>query len=228
MKIIKEAAVFSPVSKNVGDAINKMLIAKPFSVVYNAVDTSVFYYQQNENEKFRFIHVSNMVPLKNAEGIIRSIAQLWAEHKNVELIIAGPYSSNIYKLAGDTGLLNKAIFFTGEISYAAVAKQMQQAQSLILFSKTENMPCVVLEALCCGLPVIATKVGGIPEVVNNLNGMLIESEDEVGLRDAMLAMMNEHNKFNREVISKSAKHQFSYQAIGKQIDDLYQLYFSGK
>ncbi len=220
-RIIKEAAIFSPVSKNIGDAINRMVIAKRFVVVYNTVDTSMFYYKEKQQEKFRFIHVSNMAPLKNAEGIIRSFGMVWAENKKLELSIVGKINDDILKLAEETGLLNKAIFFTGEISYSAVAEQMQQSQSLILFSKTENMPCVILEALCCGLPVIATNVGGIPEVVNDSNGILIESEDEAALQHAMLTMMGTYNKYEKENISNSAKQKFSFDVIGKQMSELY-------
>ena len=83
------------------------------------------------------------------------------------------------------------------------------------------MPCVILEALCCGLPVIATKVGGVPEVVNHFNGILIASEDEIGLQRAILAMASGDDRFSREDISKSAQLKFSYHTIGKQISDLY-------
>lgn len=220
-KIINEAAVFCPVSNHMGETIKKILLPKPYRVVYNTVDTSLFYYHQKANEKFRFIHVSNMASLKNVEGIIRSIARASIENKNIELVIVGKYSNSVQKQAEETGLLNAVIYFTGEVSYAEVANQMKQSQSFILFSRTENMPCVVLEALCCGLPVIATRVGGVPEVVNHLNGMLIESEDEISLQQAIISMVKEYNAFDRECISKASQQQFSYQAIGKQISDLY-------
>jgi len=198
-----------------------MLLPKPYHVVYNTVDTKFFNYQPTSNDKFRFVHVSDMAALKNAEGILRSIAKVWVENKNIELVIVGRLNNAIIKLAEDTGLLNKAFFFTGEISYEEVAQQMKQSHSFILFSRTENMPCVILEALCCGLPVIATKVGGIPEVINEINGLLIESEDEIGLQRAIIAMASGYDRFNKEEISKASQLKFSYHTIGKQISDLY-------
>jgi len=220
-KIISNAIAFSPVSNDIGEAINKMLLPKPYRVVYNTVDTRFFNYTQSSEGKFRFVHVSNMAALKNVEGIVRSIAKVREENRNIELVIVGKQSNSIMKLAEDTGLLNKAIFFAGEISYEEVARQMKQSHSFILFSRTENMPCVILEALCCGLPVIATKVGGVPEVVNHFNGILIASEDEIGLQRAILAMASGDDRFSREDISKSAQLKFSYHTIGKQISDLY-------
>lgn len=220
-KIIRKAIAFSPVSKDIGEAINKMLLPKPYSVVYNTVDTRFFNYTRTAESKFRFVHVSNMAALKNVEGIVSSIVKVWVENKNIELVIVGKQNNEIIKLTEDTGLLNKAIFFTGEISYEEVAQQMKLSQSFILFSKTENMPCVILEALCCGLPVIATKVGGIPEVVDHQNGLLIESEDEIGLQRAIIAIASGYDRFSREEISKHSQLKFSYHTIGKQISDLY-------
>ncbi|HLK31066.1 MAG TPA: glycosyltransferase [Puia sp.] len=221
-KIIRESAIFSPVSRNVGVAINKMVIDKPFSVVYNTVDISLFYYKPATSNKFRFIHVSNMHPLKNVEGIIHSFAAVWQENIELELVLVGKYDNSILELAQKTQMLDKSIFFTGEISYDEVAKQMQTADAFILFSKTENMPCVILESLCCGLPVISTNVGGIPEVVNESNGILIESANEDALKEAIRIMVKDYHQYNRAAISKNAIQKFSYEEIGKQISQLYQ------
>ena len=220
-KIIEKAEIFSPVSADMGISINKMLIEKPFSVIYNVVDTSLFNYRKNENEIFRFIHVSGLTTLKNVEGIVRCFAELFLTKTNIELVIVGKFDDKIFHSVKETGLLNTSIFLMGEISYHEVAREMQRSHSLILFSNTENMPCVVLEALCCGLPVIATNVGGIPEVISNSNGILVKSGNESELKQAITTMLEKYNSFDRENISAEAKKKFSYEVIGRQISDLY-------
>ncbi|MCB4234228.1 glycosyltransferase family 4 protein [Kaistella anthropi] len=61
-----------------------------------------------------------------------------------------------------------------------VSEKMRASDCFVLFSDYENFPCVLLESLSTGTPVIATKVGGIPEVVNEKNGILISnSKDEL-------------------------------------------------
>ncbi len=125
------------------------------------------------------------------------------------------------QLIEKTGLLNKKIFLRGEISYTEVAKEMQEANALLMFSRFENSPCSIIEALCCGLPVIATRVGGIPELINETNGMLVESLDKKGLIAAMEEMITNYKAYNRKKIAEDAAARFSYPVIGKKLDEVY-------
>jgi glycosyltransferase involved in cell wall biosynthesis len=222
-KVIRESAVFLPVSKYLGEAVNEIVVAKPYTVIYNTVNTNFFRLPiEKESAKlFRFIHVSGMEDLKNVDGIINAAESLSKKRNDFELCIVGKLNPRMEQLAREKKLLNKIVFFTGEIKYEAVALEMQQAKSLILFSRIENMPCVILEALCCGLPVIATKVGGIPEVIDDKNGMLIDSENEDQLLNAMSATIDEYQKFDREKISLDAVKKFSYETIGAQMTQVY-------
>ena len=93
---------------------------------------------------------------------------------------------------------------------------MQQADAFILFSKHENFPCVVIEALCCGLPVVASNVGGIPEAVDETNGVLVEPDNISVLQNAIVTVMHSLTKYNRENISGNAISKYNYQVIAKQ------------
>ncbi len=220
-KIIQRADKFLPVSNQIGEAINKMVIQKPYTVIPNTVDTSHFFYRPATVKKFRFIHVSNMIPLKNVEGIINAVDKLWQQRQDFEVQITGAISPIVLKHAEQSGSLNKAFFFTGEIPYVQVAEEMKAAHSVLLFSRTENMPCVVLESLCCGRPVIVTRVGGIPEVVNDANGILVESDNEAELVNAMQKMIDHYTSFNQVQIAAAACGLYSYEAIGQQINMAY-------
>jgi len=95
------------------------------------------------------------------------------------------------------------------------------ASVLVLFSRYENLPCVIIEALSCGLPVIATDVGGVSELVNENNGLLVRSEDEKDLTESMNDVMNNYKNYDREQIAAQAGERFSYATIGKQFNELY-------
>jgi glycosyltransferase involved in cell wall biosynthesis len=220
-KVLKEARVFLPVSQNLGSAINAQVLKKDFRVIYNVADTGLFYYTPSAQQKFRFIHVSEMVPNKNVPGIIQAFCALHKQQPAAELILAGPYPAEVFEVASRSGLLNTAIFFTGQLSHESVAQHMQQAHALILFSFSETMPCVIIEALCCGLPVIATKTGGIAEIVDNNNGMLVPTGDETALLQSMQQLMNNYTRFNRATIAENARLKFSYPEIGRQINEVY-------
>ena len=221
-KIFQEASRFISVSDYLANGVNKLIGKMEYEVIPNTVDTDLFFYKEKEAFFFRFIHVSNMVPLKNAEGILRSFKNFIQEHGNAELLMVGDKSSEIRNYAKSLDFPIAALKFLGEIPYTQVATEMQAADCLILFSNIENSPCVIGEALCCGLPVITTNVGGIPELVNQSNAIMIESKDEKSLTQAMHEMIEGINKYDRKKIAEDAIGKFSYSVIGKQINAVYE------
>jgi glycosyltransferase involved in cell wall biosynthesis len=219
-RIFEKAVRFITVSDYLGKAVNQMVIKKDYHVIPNTVDTSLFFYKKKQEEAFRFIHVSNMIPLKNADGILRAFDSFLRKGYHAELVMVGGENYEAQKTAHLLGFLPGTVRFTGEVSYANVAAEMQKADCLLLFSNIENSPCVIGEALCCGLPVIASNVGGIPELVNEGNGILVNAGDECNLTDAMVTITQKD--FDRQKIAEKAADKFSYEIIGKLHNQLYQ------
>lgn len=220
-KIFTNASRFISVSKFLGDGVNRLVVKKEYTVIPNAADTQLFFPAGNKSPVFRFIHVSNMVPLKNAEGILRAFAVLQQKNSNTELVMVGDTDPAIRTFAGSLNIPQGKIIFKGEVSYAQVADEMQKANCLVLFSNIENSPCVIGEALCCGLPVIATSVGGIPELVDTNNSLLVNPGDETALANAMDTIMITSNRYDAERIAANAASRFSYTSVGKQFDQVY-------
>ena len=135
------------------------------------------------------------------------------QRQDFELVIVGPAYDELKEKVIESGL-ESFVKFTGEISYPEVALQLQQASAFVLFSRYENFPCAMIEALCCGLPVIAADTGGIREAVNEKNGILVESENEEQLLKAMNRMMDQYDQFDRKKISADAVQHYSYETIG--------------
>lgn len=220
-RIFKYALRFASVSRYLAEGVNKLVIEKNYEVIPNVADTRLFFFEHKSSGAFRFIHVSNMVPLKNPEGILRAFAGLHRQHNNTELVMVGEASPAVRSLATSLGLPDGAIVFRGEVSYEQVALEMQQANCLVLFSDIENSPCVIGEALCCGMPVIATQVGGIPELVDESNSILVLPGDEIGLAAAMSEIMDIYPGFNRAAIAEKAAGRFSYETAGRKLDAIY-------
>ena len=220
-RVYREATAVTNVSVAVGNTIKELFNLKHVHTINNTVDTSLFNYEDSDNKTFRFIHVSTLTESqKNVTGILSAIKKLSKRRQDFEFIIVGPANKEFRELIKSSGIENFVIL-TGEISYADVSKQMKQASSLVLFSRYENLPCVIVEALCCGLPVIATDVGGIKELINENNGMLVQSENENELTESMDHMINEYNNYDRKQIATNAGEKFSYSTIGKQFNTLY-------
>lgn len=220
-KIIAEARMLLVVSENLGKAISSMVAKKVFQVVYNVVDTNVFFKKPSHStNEYWFAHASLMDPNKNPDGILRAFANAKKLNPNIYLRMVGSAPASAIRLSEQLGLTG-SVRFTGMLPQPEVAGQLHESDAFILFSHYENMPCSIEEALCCGLPVIATNVGGIPEIIDASNGILISPEDEEALTDAMLNMAGGKLTFNRDTIAAKAADSFSYDVIGKEIAALY-------
>ena len=212
-----------PVTKNLGEKMNQLFgTQKVFKVIPNVVDTTLFYpCWENKKVKKRLIHISTLGYHKNIWGILNTTIKLYQTRQDFELYLAGNASKEIIEWTKENALHNTCIFFTGLISYEEVAQQLRNADALVMFSRYENLPCVILEALCSGLPVISTDVGGISEVINEENGILISSEKEEELLEKMTYLLDNLDKYDKEKISSSAKEKFNYHTVGKQFNEAY-------
>lgn len=224
-KIYHEANAFTTVSNFLARGVKRLIGKNCTAVIPNVVDTTLFFYKNEKYAKFSFIHVSNMVPLKNAKGILEAFKELLetSDGGQLQLIMIGNRDDEFVKLAGDLGLLNTSVFFKGEIAYAEVAAEMKQAHCFVLNSVMENSPCVVSEALCCGLPVVATNVGGVPEMIDETNGLLVLPNDKNGLARAMFNVWKNYISFDAMQISKLATKRYGYSTIAGQFEKLYEI-----
>jgi glycosyltransferase involved in cell wall biosynthesis len=118
--------------------------------------------------------------------------------------------------------IENKVTFIGEIDHEQVAIEMQQSNAFVLFSKHENFPCVIVEALCCGLPVVAANVGGVAEAVDKSNGIIVPSENVTELAHALNEVMKSYENFDRKSISTNALAKYDVDVIGKQFVSLYE------
>jgi glycosyltransferase involved in cell wall biosynthesis len=201
-----------------------MVTPVSFSIIPNVADTNFFNdkFLRDENKNvFRFIHVSVLNHQKNPEGILRAYEKFCKEFSSTELVIVGDNFTQLEQYASELEIPVKNIFFKGLIPYEKVAEEMKRADALVMFSRFENLPCVIIEALCCGLPVISTNVGGIPELIDESNGILINNEDEDALLHSVQQLYLSYKNYDRHQIAETAQKNFSYQAVGEQIHDAY-------
>lgn len=222
-RIFKKASLFLPVSRDLGEAVRSRVAPVAFSVIPNTVDTRLFQYcPEKKDASFTFLHVSTMTYQKNTEAILGAFARFLKIHPGSRLILTGSPGERLKILAQKLGIPGPSIRFTGLVAYPEVAALMQQAHALVLFSRYENLPCVILEAFCCGLPVIASDVGGIPEIITPENGYLVASEDEPALLQRMLDLFACYQQFNPALIARMGAATYGYAAIGRQFSNFYQ------
>lgn len=183
---------------------------KKLHVVYNGVDTSLFYPVEAVDAKTKLglplnervlLFVGNFLPVKNQELLLGAFAGLaqQKDHQNIRLVMVGggPLEAEIRQLAKDLGVETK-ITFAGRKTPSEVAIYMQASELLVLSSHNEGVPNVVLEAFASGRPVVTTDVGGIHEVLKeDYLGCLTKPGDKVALVAALSRVLNRPNETER-------------------------------
>lgn len=226
--IFKNAIAVTNVSSAVGETIKSTFNLDSVKTIRNTVDTNLFKSKPQINRLFRFIHVSTLNERqKNIQGILDAIEGLTRLRVDFEFIMVGPVTATLRKTI-TTRNLGKWVNLTGEIPYPDVAQEMRNSDSLILFSNYENFPCVVVEALCAGLTVISSDIGGVSEAVKPENGILVQPGNSEELTNAMFRMMNNYDSYDRTSISSNARQLYGYQIIGKEFVELYREILSSK
>lgn len=221
IKIFREAVAATNVSSTIGRLLEKITSKKNIRVIHNAVDGTLFFYKPGEHKRFRFIHVSAMNDQKNIKGLLQAFGALSDIRNDWELRLVGPVSSNLQKMLEDLPWSDK-ISCSGEVPYATVALEMQQASAFVLFSNHENFPCVIIEALACGLPVITSAAGGSGEAIQEKNGIVVPVGDTEKLVAGLIRLLDNGDNYDRAAIALEAIKAYSYQCIGQKFSNLYQ------
>lgn len=226
-QILNKATVVYPVSTHLGQQIQPLTRTK-LRQLSNVTDTAIFYpaAEALPIKPFRLVHVSTMNHQKNTEGIVSAFAAL-PPHYEWQLTLAGPANEVLEQQVQSNPALRGKIHFTGTLSNAAVAALLRDHHAMVMFSRYENQPCSILEALCSGLPVISSNVGGIPDLINDSNGLLVNPDDEQALLNAIQQLMYNYHRYNHKAIAAAATALYSYETIGKQQLHFYQQDFPG-
>ncbi|PWT96644.1 MAG: hypothetical protein C5B52_15250 [Bacteroidetes bacterium] len=220
-RTLKAADYITPVSEDLAERLKSIFGKMRSKVIPNSVDTDLFYPGNNSSLKFRFVHNTSPDDLhKNTVGVLEALGKLKEVNTNWECVIFGKPSHGVMEKASELGL-NGMVEFLGLISHERVAEIMRGASAFINFSNFENQPCSILEALCCGLPVIASRVGGIAEVIDEENGLLIAPRQINSLYNAMYSLVGGDIVFFKDEIAKNAKKKFSEASIGREFFDFY-------
>jgi len=219
-KIFRDAAVVTNVSATIGQVIQQLFQLKKVVPVHNLAETDFFHYTTPPHNKlFTWLHVSALGEQKNIRGMLAAFAAM-KDDASWQLRIAGPYTKQHIDWVAEYGLASR-VSFTGELAYEDVAKEMQQADAFVLFSNHENFPCVVVEALCCGLPVVAADAGGVREAIHAGNGIVVQPQQEAQLTEALKKVSTHYTMYDRARISRAAAERYAAPVIAQQFVDIY-------
>lgn len=223
--IARKSSCLLPVSLDLKNAMIKHNLISDFEIVPNVVETKFFKpnYSKILNSKKQILHVSSLLDdHKNITGILNVIKRVSEIRQDFELFIVGDGDSSPHiKLSRDLGLIDKFVSFYGQKNPIEISELMYESDFLLLFSNYENLPCVIVEALSSGLPIVSSDVGGISEHIDKEKGILVDARNENQLFDALIMMLDCCNNYDKSKLHDYAVSNFSYESIGQRLTDIY-------
>jgi glycosyltransferase involved in cell wall biosynthesis len=137
----------------------------------------------------RMLFVGRLVYQKGLDILVKVLGELKSTPWKLKLVGDGPHRPVLESLADDLGIADR-IEFMGWLSREAMSHQYEDANLFVFPSRHEGMPNAVLEAMACGLPVVASHIAGNEELVlPEKTGLLVPPEDPLALRNALESLL---------------------------------------
>ena len=195
----------------------------PYTRISNVVDTQLFKPNlKTRGEKKRILHISTLDDrAKNIMGILHSMELLLNKRSDFELNIIHDLDNSLVTNYIQERTLSNFVHLLGKKTEQEVAQYIQQCDFMLIYSNYETQSCVLLETFCCGRPAVATRVGGIPEIANELNAQLVEPRNDVKLAEALDKMLDSTEKYDERAIRQQAESVCSVQHVGEQFIEVY-------
>jgi glycosyltransferase involved in cell wall biosynthesis len=211
----RAAAVVAPVSEALAAAVRPYAPAGRVRVVPNVVDTATFAPAPSgaRSEAPRILYVGNMEDVKGVAHLLRAFAELRRKRPDVTLELIGDGTRRAeYEALAATLRLDAR--FAGRVAKADVARAMRQADLLAVPSATETFGLVAAEALACALPVVASRVGALPEIVTAEAGVLVAPADPAALAAGLDDALERRDALAGEAAAARIRARFGPDAVG--------------
>ena len=210
---------------------------------YNGIDRSRFYRRDRAaacrelglpSDRRRILYVGNLVQVKGPTILAEAFGLLCRDKSltNLDLIFlgSGPEREEIARISSQQSVVSNSqsavsglksqVSLVGAKPHNEVALWMNACDVLCLSSLNEGLPNVILEALACGLPVVASNVGGVPEIIcEGLNGFTVPASDPIALAGALQRTLN--TRWDHDVIRRSVS-QFDWESNARMVFDILQ------
>lgn len=210
------------VSKYLSQASDQITTQNSITIHNGLNATEIDFIPHTQTEAVRFLCLGRLTYEKGYDLAIQAFCKISKQFPSAELYIVGDgcEKETLQSLAAD----NQNIYFEGALDHQQSLNFIQSIHVVLVPSRYESFGLVAIEAGLMGRPVIATRVGGLVEIVRDNNGLLVESEDIDALADAMQFFIDHRDTIHS--IGKSGfewvRSQFSSEKMINQYMTQYQ------
>jgi N-acetyl-alpha-D-glucosaminyl L-malate synthase BshA len=229
---LKKADAVIALTEDMKREIQTILNREVF-VIPNGIDFERFHNLSRDEMRYELqaraderliVFVGRFRPEKGVRYLIEAMEIIRRKSQNVRLILVGegPEEEDLKRLVGQLNLKD-CINFLGQVPNEEVPQYMAASDVFVLPSLSEGFPNVILEAMASGLAIVASKVSGLPEIVEDGgNGFLVESRNPEQIAEKVLLLLGDDEL--RERISKNNKETakgYSWESVVERLDNVY-------
>lgn len=227
---LKRAHKVATVSFALKGLIEEMVtLPKDVSVIRNGVRQDAFFPMDKAKARERLglsahrkviLFVGNLLPIKGVDCLLRAFVNVSKANQADLIIIGKGESAPELKALTKTLGIEASVRFPGSVRHDEIPLWLNACDVLCLPSHREGFPTIIVEALACGRPVVATRVGGVPEAIaSDSLGILVDSNQPEILAFALNTALAK--EWNSQAIAAYGR-RFSWQAIADEYHNLYE------
>ena len=212
----EHADVVAPVSRELEGTLRAVAPDAEMVVVPNTVDTEAFGPPDRRPEGTRLLNVAALAEKKGHRFLLDALNEL--PEATLDIVGDGELRAELEAGVRELGLDDR-VAFHGEQPKHEVARLMREAGLFVLPSLAENLPVVLIEAMASGLPSVATRVGGVPEMLGHEDGELVPPGDAAALADAIRTAGA--RDFDAVAMAARAGERYSFAAVCQRWTGIY-------
>jgi glycosyltransferase involved in cell wall biosynthesis len=192
----------------------------PMTWLPNVLDTEVFWPSPTAATKPWLLHASGLTREKRVPDIIQAFAEVCRNRPTAVLQIVGngPQREQM-EMHARRELAPGSFHFHGFLSKPQLADLMRQSRGFVMASDAETFGCVLMEAMACSCPVLTTRVGGIPAVVRNGEGLFVEVGNIAHIANGMHRLLDGTHGLDLARISRETRQRFCHEAVGRLLHE---------
>jgi glycosyltransferase involved in cell wall biosynthesis len=210
------------------------LVRGQHAIIPNPIGPAFFQAPHQESSQLSVLFAGVLVRRKNIEGLLRAFALARQAVPDARLTFVGPapdpvYASRIHEQVRSSGLVD-AVSFAGHVDNERLLQEIGACRVITLFSHEETSPTILAQAMAMRKPVVASRVGGVPEMIlDGENGFLVSPGDERAFAEQLMILLTSP-ELCRTMGRRGyeiARQRFEPSAIARRTVDVYQRTIGG-
>jgi glycosyltransferase involved in cell wall biosynthesis len=222
-RVYRDAKKLIAVSAFLKRAMQRWTYRTDIGVIYNPVDTGQFKPREEpaDHASGMLVFIGDLEERKDPFLLLRALHAIpVADRPLCRVVGKGPLFPMLLNLSKELGL-EQHVEWLGFQPHDAITAILQEAHILVSTSRLETFGMTIAEAMCCGLPVVATDSGASGELISEQTGLIVPVSDPATMATAIMAVVNQRERYLPQAIREYALAKFSFPVIATQVAQIY-------